>query len=265
MRAHEWERNYNELVHKRAAVMKHPSWEVAPENLTLNSRVIGTGGQGHVTVAYLKVASKMLPSKHRYDDNHRKTFFREMTIAAQVNHPNLLRFYGAILEPNEMIILTELMHISLREIIGSRNTNIIANYFFSIAKDIACALNYLHCFTPDPIIHRDLHSGNVLHKRTPNGEFLAKVCDYGLANFQKQVQTPIPKADYIAPESEDPFHQSPKMDIYSFGKLLEQMLIPYCDVHKVTPHPSLTNLIKMCLSQAPDQRPTAAQVINNLP
>ena len=51
-----------------------------------------------------------------------------------------------------------------------------------ISLDVALALNYLHQNKPDPIIHRDISSANVLlwQKRD---RWRAKVSDYGTANF----------------------------------------------------------------------------------
>ena len=51
-----------------------------------------------------------------------------------------------------------------------------------ISLDVALTLNYLHQNKPDPIIHRDISSANVLlwQKRD---QWRAKVSDYSTANF----------------------------------------------------------------------------------
>ena len=126
-----------------------------------------------------------------------------MAVAAQVSHPNLLRFHGAKLKGG-MTILTELMPPSLRAEVerGHRypEHHLSREHILSIAMDVACTLNYLHHLIPDPIIHRDLSSANVLFKPTPNGGWLAKVSDYGSANFQQQLQTQNPESPvYTAP------------------------------------------------------------------
>ena len=74
--------------------------------------VIGIGGWAEVKVAHLRVATKYLHSQLVYD-YHRQLFRREMEVAAQVSHPNLLRFQGAKLQGG-MAILTELKPTSLR-------------------------------------------------------------------------------------------------------------------------------------------------------
>ena len=127
-----------------------------------------------------------------------------------------------------MTILTELMPTSLREEVERGHCHpehcLSQEHILSIAMDVALALNYLHHLIPDPIIHRDLCSANVLLKSTPNGGWLAKVSDYRSANFQQQLQTQNPGSlVYAAPESHNPALHSPKMDIYSFCVLLIEM------------------------------------------
>ena len=175
-----------------------------------------------------------------------------------------------------MTILTELMPTSLREEVerGRRypEHRLSREHILSIAMDVACALNYLHHLVPDPIIHRDLSSANVLLKPTPNRGWLAKVSDYGSANFQQWVQTQYPGGPvYAAPESYNPALQSPKMDIYSFGVLLIEMCTcefptPECrpDLIESICYPQLVRLIRLCLNEDRNQQPTAEQVIDYL-
>ena len=256
------------------AEQRGPSWEVGEEDLQLTGEVIGIGGWAEVRVAHLKVAAKKLHSQLVYD-YHRQLFQREMAVAARVSHPNLLRFHGAKLEGG-MTILTELMPTSLRAEVerGHRHPEhcLSLEHILSIAMDVACALNYLHHLIPDPVIHRDLSSANVLLKPTPNGGWLAKVSDYGSANFQQRLQTQNPGSPvYAAPESHNPALQSPKMDIFSFGVLLIEMCT--CDfpeperrpdLIESIRYPQLVRLIRWCLNEDRNQRPTAAQVIDYL-
>ena len=254
-----------------AAEQRGPSWEVKEDELEVTEKTLGIGGWAVVKVAKLKVAAKCLHSQLIYD-YHRRLFRREMDVAARVSHPNLLRFLGARLEGG-MAILTEFMPTSLRDLVNRRpRQSLSLEHLLSIATDVARALNYLHNMTPDPIIHRDLSSANVLLQPTPDGGWLAKVSDYGTANFQSRLQTENPGSPvYTAPECYDPALQSPKMDIYSFGVLLVEMYT--CDfpaperreeLMKSIDHPKLLNLIRQCLNRDKDRRPTAAQVVDIL-
>ena len=254
-----------------AAEQRGPSWEVREEELEETDETLGIGGWAVVKVAKLKVAAKCLHSQLVYD-YHRRLFRREMDVAARVSHPNLLRFLGARLEGG-MAILTEFMPTSLRALVNRRPRQHLAlQHLLSIAVDVARALNYLHNMTPDPIIHRDLSSANVLLQPSPDGGWLAKVPDYGTANFQSQLQTENPGSPvYTAPESNNPALQSPKMDIFSFGVLLVEMCT--CDfpapelraeLMESIRHEGLLNLIRRCPREDRDRRPTAAQLVDIL-
>ena len=254
-----------------AAEQRGPSWEVKEDELEVTDEELGRGGWAVVKIAKLKVAAKCLHDELMYKF-HERQFRREMDVAARVSHPNLLRFLGARLEGG-MAILTEFMPTSLRALINRRPRQPLPReHILSIAIDVTRALNYLHNMTPDPIIHRDLSSANVLLQPSPGGGWLAKVSDYGTANFQSQLQTENPGSPvYTAPESRNPALQTPKMDIYSFGVLLVETCT--CDF----PAPErltelidsihdqrLLNLISKCISEEKDRRPTAAQIVDLL-
>ena len=257
-----------------AAEQRGPSWEVRAEDLQSTEEVLGIGGWAEVRVAHLKCAAKYLHRQLAYD-YHRQLFQREMAVAARVSHPNLLRFYGARIDGG-MAILTELMPTSLRALVDRGHSNrehrLSLQHIISIAIDMACALNYLHHMTPDPINHRDLSSANILLQPTPNGGWLAKVSDYGSANFQRQLRTENPGSPvYAAPESHNPGLQTPKMDIYSFGVVLVEMCTCQFPAPERRPeliqsieYPQLVELIMRCLNADKDHRPTAAQLIDIL-
>ena len=255
-----------------ASEQRGPSWEVKERDLLATDEEIGVGGWASVKVAHLRVAAKYLHPQLVYE-YHEQLFQREMTMASRVHHPNLLRFLGAKLEGG-MAILTELMPTNLRALvnIGRRypEHRFSQKVLVSIAMDVARALDYLHHMSPDPIIHRDLSSANVLLQPTVDGGWLAKVSDYGTANFQQRLQTVNPGSPvYAAPESHDLAQQSPKMDIYSYGVLLIEMCtyefpVPERRDELITRirQPRLKELIQQCLSPNKDERPTAAEIID---
>ena len=282
-RAHELQQRLEEVerreheksvIREQATAAEHrgPSWEVKEEELEETQEILGTGGWGVVKVAKLKVAAKCLHSQLVYYDYHRRMLRREMDVAARVSHPNLLRFLGARLEGG-MAILTEFMPTSLRALVNRHpQQRLPLQQLLSIAIDVARALNYLHNMTPDPIIHRDLSSANVLLQPSPDGGWLAKVSDYGTANFQSQLQTENPgNPVYTAPESRYPALQSPKMDIYSLGVLLVEMYTcewpapeHRAELMEDIDHQGLLGLIRQCLREDRDRRPTAAQLVDLL-
>ena len=102
----------------------------------------------------------------------------------------------------------------------------------------------------------------------PNGGWLAKVSDYGTANFASQLQTENPGSPVYTAESRDPALQTSKMDIYSFGVLLLEMCtcefpVPECraELLESIDDPQLLKLIRQCLNDNKDKRPTATQIV----
>ena len=263
---------------ERQAAVKEDSkllWLLKKEELEMTDKVLGTGGWGVVKVAKfrgLQVAAKCIHSVIITAYN-RALFFREMDIAARVRHPHLVQFIGATTE-GAPILLTELMDSTLREMLENDETQFSKKQVVSICQDIGLALNYLHLMKPDPIIHRDVSSANILLECSSGSVIKAKLSDYGSANFIKHVKTAAPGSPaYAAPESLTPKLQSPKMDVFSYGVLMaEAFLCQFPDPAKreemiqslEKKHPSIARLAKQCLLQEPKERPTMSYILENL-
>ncbi|XP_073233925.1 uncharacterized protein [Porites lutea] len=139
-----------------------------------------------------------------------------------------------------------------------------------ISLDVARALNYLHQKKPEPIIHRDVSSANVLLWRQGD-QWRGKVSDYGTANFMQQTIAVAPGARiYNAPEALTS-NQTVKVDVYSFGALLCEMCI------RQPPDPQRRNeqvvlvtnsvfrgLVRRCMQREPGARPTMQEIIDEL-
>ena len=198
-------------------------WVVQREKVELTQEVLGRGSWTTVCVARFRglcVAAKCLQHLNISDYNC-QLFSREMTIAATIRHSNLAQFIGATTE-GQPVILTELMSTSLQAELERRPLS--PHQINSISLDMARALLYLHLMQPDPVIHCDISSANVPLNPGPSGSWLAKVSDYGSANYLRQVTTRSPgNPSYAAPEASIPTQQTTKMDVYSYGVLLLEM------------------------------------------
>ena len=200
-------------------------WVVERREIQLTDQELGRGAWATVSVAIFRGACVAAKCVHNQivSPHNIQLFKREMDMAARIRHPNLLLFIGATLE-GEMVILTEMMPTSLRRKL-QREYQMSPRLTISIGLDVAKALNYLHLMRPHPLIHRDISSANILLEPLPNGRWRAKVSDYGTVNLQENLATIGPGSPcYAAPEANDPTQQSPKMDIFSFGALLMEML-----------------------------------------
>ena len=270
-RLREAERVANALQGSSLEQRDEAFWMVERGEIQLTQRELGRGGWAAVKVAEfrgLQVAAKCLHAIIISDYN-RQLFVREMSIAAKLWHPNLVQFIGATLE-GEPVILTELMASSLRAVLERGPLELA--HITSIARDVARALNYLHLTRPDPILHRDVSSANVLLNPGPDGSWLAKLSDYGSANFTRQVRTAGPgNPSYAAPEAAVPSQQSPKMDVFSFGVLLVEMAtrrfpdkdVLAAQIRQVTV-PRLPELIRRCTNANPSRRPDIRDVLTQL-
>ena len=124
------------------------------------------------------------------------------------------------------INLTELMPTSLRQEL--EKSSLTRPQIVKIATDVSAALNYLHLWTPVPILHRDVSSPNVLLEPSGSGIWKAKLSDYGSANLVQSISAGSVAPGnpfYAAPEAPFPDQHTPAMDVYSFGVLLMEMIL----------------------------------------
>ena len=249
-----------------------PSWSIDHEHLEITEQVLGRGAYGEVRVGIHQ--GTRVAVKKMYDviisDHNRELFVREMRIASRVRHPNLVLFIGAVTMGN-LTIVSELMETSLRKLMEGKKLK--ASDIRPISQDVACALVYLHSL-PDPIVHRDVSSANVLLNAKKDG-WQAKLGDFGSANFLAKVGTVAPGCVlYAAPEAVDPGNRGPKMDVYSFGvlllevcvgKLMDQHTLESTKVAVVTwsdpSKKSLSEWSKICTERDPDKRPNMADFV----
>ena len=247
-------------------------WAVRREEIELTGPELGVGGWATVTVAKFRGAQVAVKRIHNQiiSRHNIQLFQREMNIAGRLRHPNLIQFIGATME-GEMMIIMELMATSLRNQLETEE------YFQpklvkAISLDVALGLNYLHFIRPDPIVHRDISSANVLLEQLPLNKWRAKLTDYGSVNVVRQLRTENPGSPaYAAPEASNPHLQSTKMDIYSFGALILEMLTGRLPTPEDRPgmirkvqHEQLLRLVRKCLSDNPEDRPSADAMISEL-
>jgi len=245
-------------------------WVVSHDQFTIG-REIGRGAWATVHESTFRGATVAAKCLHQLINvpRTRQLFQREMEMALQCQHQNIVTFLGATLE-GPPVILMELMDNNLRS--AYEQGNIKDHQVLYILIDIANALHFLHT-RPDPVIHRDVSSANVLLKAFYNGEWLAKLGDLGTAKIQQQAATAGPGAiAYGAPEAGDFTKHSPKMDVYSFGVLVIETLTkthPFQMVDALKAQvqqqfPQYRQLVTSCTNQQSSDRPTMYDVIGQL-
>ena len=251
-------------------------WVINKDEVILTETELGRGSFAVVKVGTFRGLRVAVKSLHTIiiSNYNRGLFSREMSIASRVRHPNLVQFIGATKVGNPLI-LTELMSTSLYKELQEKE--LTRQQILSIAQDVALGLNYLHLFKPQPIIHRDVSSPNILLKpSTGPAGYEAKVADYGTAKLQQGTSTGtvMPgNAAYAAPEAPIPDQHSPAMDVYSYSVLLMEMTLcapPEMTTvereqqsHNVSWSP-MKSLIQRGLNTTRQRRPTMSQVIESL-
>ena len=249
-------------------------WAISRDEVLLSNNILGTGGWGYVTEATYRgrrVAAKCL-HEAIVSPHNQELFAKEMKISARCRHQNLVEFIGAVPD-HPAIIVIELMDCTLRTALANRRAT--PNHFLPISMDVAQGLLYLHSIQPHPLIHRDVSAPNVLLKAAGNG-WIAKLSDLGSAQFANLAQTLAPGCFlYAAPEvqqRDSARQQTVKMDVYSFGVLLIEMLtreMPTGSIEALVRSvqsrwPRFVPLITSCTVTDPNQRPSMRQVIDQL-
>ena len=260
------------------------SWKVSHKDLPLTKEELGRGAWGAVRVGVFREQRVAVKQLHMtIEGEHSLALLnREINTMSKLRHPNLLLFIGAVLDhpSGHPLIITEIMDTSLRQAyekgqLTDKSTKL------SVLRDTAAGLNYLHCH-PDEIIHRDVSSANVLlESRGPN-KWRAKLSDFGSANVaRKAVSQAAGAAVYGAPESFVPIAldseeklQTTKMDVYSYGVLLCEVMTSSFPEDKITFRSMLRRvssdslpigqLIQNCIAIESQDRPAMKEVIEQI-
>ena len=260
------------------------SWKVSHKDVRITQEELGRGGWGVIQVGLLReqrVAVKQLYKVITSEDNL-TLMHREINTMSKLRHPNLLLFIGAVLDhpSGNPLIITEIMDASLRSVY-ERNQLTSEMMKLTILRDVAAGLNYLHCLD-DPIIHRDVSSANVLLESKGPDRWKAKLSDFGSANIARNATTKAAGAAvYSPPECVAATvaikvrkkQQTTKIDVFSFGVLLcEIMTCQFPDLDQfhgmlqnvATSSPLIAQLIRTCVEEEAENRPTIRTVIQQL-
>uniref|UniRef100_A0A1D1YSR6 non-specific serine/threonine protein kinase n=2 Tax=Anthurium amnicola TaxID=1678845 RepID=A0A1D1YSR6_9ARAE len=211
-----------------------------------------------------------------------RQFTSEVAFLLQLRHPNIISFVGACKRPPVFCIITEyLAGGSLRKYLHKQEPHSLPlKLVLELALDIACGMSYLHS---RGILHRDLKSENLLL-----GEDMhVKVADFGISCLESQRGSAkgfMGTYRWMSPEMIKGKQYTRKVDVYSFGIVLWELLTALIPFHDMTPEqaafavsqknarptiptacpPALNHLINRCWSTNPDKRPQFNQIVSIL-
>ncbi|KAD3338665.1 hypothetical protein E3N88_34186 [Mikania micrantha] len=191
---------------------------------------IGGGGFGVVYKGILRdgtpVAIKSLSAESKQGTVE---FLTEINMISRIRHPNLVRLIGCCVEDGNRILVYEYLNNNslATAILGSRGKHVDLNWGTraGICKGTAAGLVFLHDEAEPHIVHRDIKASNVLLDEN----FDPKIGDFGLAKLFPDNVTHLSTrvagtVGYLAPEYALLGQLTKKVDVYSFGVLMLEVI-----------------------------------------
>ncbi|KAL3502928.1 hypothetical protein ACH5RR_037377 [Cinchona calisaya] len=190
---------------------------------------LGRGSFGIVYKGYIKMNSRnkivAVKKLDRVTQDSEKEFLAEVNTIGQTNHKYLVRLLGLCYENQHRLLVYEYMPNGTLASFLFCNPRPSWDVRTSIAIGIARGLVYLHEECTSQIIHCDIKPQNILL----DDYFSARISDFGLAKLllinQSQTLTNIRGTKgYVAPEWFRNSQITAKVDVYSFGVLLLEII-----------------------------------------
>ncbi|XP_013397106.1 mitogen-activated protein kinase kinase kinase 7-like isoform X2 [Lingula anatina] len=241
--------------------------------------VVGRGAFGVVSRAIwrgINVAVKLIET-----EAEKKAFMQELKSLSRVNHPNIVKLYGACSRAPVCLVMEYAEGGSLYNALHGSGPQVQYKAAHAMSWSLQCAkgVEYLHNIKPKSIIHRDLKPPNLL---LVNGGTVLKICDFGTAcDIQTHMTNNKGSAAWMAPEVFEGCNYSEKCDVFSFGIILWEVITrqkPFDDiggpafrimwaVHNGTRPPLIKNcprplelLMTKCWAANPVERPSMSEV-----
>lgn len=194
---------------------------------------VGRGGFGVVykgcmpdgtEIAVKRMESGVITSKAGNE------FTSEIEVLSKVRHRNLVSLLGHSMEGPERLLVYEYMPqgalskhlfkwktLDLEPLSWKKRLN--------IALDVARGMEYLHNLAQQSFIHRDLKSSNILL----DNAFRAKISDFGLVKHASDGKNSVCTRlagtfGYLAPEYAVTGKVTTKVDVYSYGVVLMELI-----------------------------------------
>lgn len=221
----------------------------------------------------------------------------------ELKHPHLLQFIGVWYEPSQLSLVSEQLPLSLCEALEQFG-KLPESINYSILRDVALGMVYLHSRSPTPVLHGELTASNV-HLTM---DLTAKIADMGVSDLLNltpsrrkgighRALAHLPPESLAALSAERPpsraaqVQLNKKLDSYSYGVLMIHTLsakFPDYIAHQahnlcgmvlssladsngveevlggVHSDHPLSSLILQCIHRTADLRPELSQILSTV-
>ncbi|PIA33891.1 hypothetical protein AQUCO_03900030v1 [Aquilegia coerulea] len=207
-------------------------------------KMLGKGGFGSVFEGNLGNITKIAVKRLDQGSQGTKEFLAEVKTIGSLHHVNL-------------IVYEYMCNGSLDKWIFNQNQELPLDWQTrkKIILHIAQGLNYLHRECRSTIIHLDIKPQNILL----DGEFNAKVADFGLARFIERDQSHVLTVQkgtrgYLAPEWWGNKRITEKVDVYSFGIVVLEIMSGRRNVDHSRPEEEEDSLLHLVKTKAEENQ-----------
>ncbi|XP_027349080.1 MDIS1-interacting receptor like kinase 1-like [Abrus precatorius] len=198
------------------------------------TNVIGMGATGVVYKAEIPQSNTVVAVKKLWRSGNdievgsSDDLVGEVNLLGRLRHRNIVRLLGFLYNDTDVMIVYEFMHNgNLGDALhGRQAARLLVDWVsrYNIALGVAQGLAYLHHDCHPPVIHRDIKSNNILL----DANLEARIADFGLAKMMirknETVSMVAGSYGYIAPEYGYALKVDEKIDVYSYGVVLLELL-----------------------------------------
>ncbi|KAJ3670325.1 hypothetical protein LUZ60_010649 [Juncus effusus] len=188
---------------------------------------LGGGGFGSVFKGTMPDLTEVAVKKLQGSNQGEKQFRAEVSTLGAIQHVHLVKLRGFCSEIDKRLVVYEYMpggsldYVLFKE----KKNNLNWKTRYQIILGIARGISYLHEECRERIVHCDIKPDNILL----DSNFCAKVADFGLAkligrDFSRVLTTMRGTIGYLAPEWLSGQPVTTKVDVYSFGMMLFEII-----------------------------------------
>ncbi|KAK9293127.1 hypothetical protein L1049_021113 [Liquidambar formosana] len=156
-----------------------------------------------------------------------KDLINEIRVLSQLKHDNVVKLIGYCLQPEHVFLVYQYIpNGTLSKLIHDNPCSISWKRRLQIAVDVGRAIRYLHSLVPKSVLHRDIKSDNVLmdeaHKAILGDFGIARLLDSNKTHLTTTVMGTNGYLDLELLETQG--QHTDKSDVYSFGVLLAELV-----------------------------------------